>query len=220
MFLSDAQERPAEKPAPPTVPPTAAPPTAVASRVPPASAREREDGFVKDLPPGATYRPGDVSATQMRPGLVEEYSFDEEPERAQTKRRALLLGLLLVLVATLAFLIFFVQQRRNVVTTPPPAATETVEATLVVIQVTPDDLPPVDLYVVNSPEGSRTPPGSILTRLNPGRNDVALDQEGVWQFQARFQDRVSDVATLTLPAPPEARTITLDVPPPPDEQEP
>ena len=214
MLLSDAQERPQE-PEPPTLPPTT-----VASRVPPAAAELRDDRFVKDLPPGATYRPGEASATQMRPGLVEEYSFEDEPERAQTLRRALLLGLLLVLVATLAFLIFFVQQRRNVVTTPPPADTEPVGATLVVVQVTPADLPPVDLYVVNSPAGSRTPPGSILTRLNPGRNDVTLDQEGVWQFQARFQDRVSDVATLTLPAPPEERIITLDVPPPPDEQEP
>ena len=98
----------------------------------------------------------------------------------------------------------------------PPAETETVAATLVVFQVTPDDLPPVDLYVVNSPAGSRTPPGSILTRLNAGRNETTLDQEGVWQFQARYQDRVSDVVTLTLPAPPEERTVTLHVPPPPD----
>ena len=220
MFLSEADGRPSssEESAPDL------PPTAVASRVPPtvppALAQERDESFVKDLPPGATYRAGDSSATQSRPALVEEHSFDDEPERNQTLRRVLLLGLLLVLVATLAFLIFYVQQRRNVVTTPPPAETGTVGATLVSIQVTPDDLPPVDLYVVNSPAGSRTPPGSILTRLNPGRNDVTLDQEGVWQFQARFQDRVSEVATLTLPAPPEARTLTLDVPPPLDEQEP
>ena len=225
MFLSEADERPkASGESVSGEPVSELPPTAVASRVPPtvppALEQERDESFVKDLPPGATYRAGDSSATQARPALVEEYSFDDEPERNQTMRRALLLGVLLVLVATLAFLIFYVQQRRNVVTTPPPAETGTVGATLVSVLVTPDDLPPVDLYVVNSPAGSRTPPGSILTRLNPGRNDVTLDQEGVWQFQARFQNRVSDVATLTLPAPPEERTITLDVPPPPDEQEP
>ena len=100
----------------------------------------------------------------------------------------------------------------------PPAETETVAATLVVFQVTPDDLPPVDLYVVNSPAGSRTPPGSILTRLNAGHNEATLDQEGVWQFQARYQNRVSDVVTLILPAPPEDRTVTLQVPPPPNEE--
>jgi len=100
----------------------------------------------------------------------------------------------------------------------PPAETETVAATLVVFQVTPDDLPSVDLYVVNSPAGSRTPPGSILRPLNAGRNEATLDQEGVWQFQARYQDRVSDVVTLTLPAPPEERTITLHVPPPPNKE--
>ena len=173
-----------------------------------ASARTTEakaKPFVKDLPPGATSRPGEAN-TGLRPGAIQEYSFDVQPPVDPRRRRLIIMLLLLfVSAAVLAYLAFFWQQRRAAV--PAPAASTV--GYIVDAAIGPADLPPVDLYVVASPPGSRTPPGALVSRLSPPGRRVALDKAGTWQLQARFEDRASEIVTFQVP---QDRSVSFTIP--------
>ncbi len=174
----------------------------------PAAAATEPKPFVKDLPPGATYRPGEAN-TGLRPGVIQEYSFDAEPPADPRRRRLIIMLLLLIFgAAALAYLALFWQQRQDTVPAlgaPTPATVYIVDATLA-----PPDLPPTDVYVVSSPAGSRNPPGALITVVSPPGRQIALDRSGTWQLQARFQKRASEIVTFQVP---QERAISFTLPP-------
>lgn len=168
-----------------------------------------ERGFVKTLPPGATYRAGEEEPRPyLRPGSLEEYTFDDE-RRGPPRRRFVLLGLLLVAATALALLAVW-QQRRDLA---PVGGSASVSGNYVVtVTLEPSDLPPVTLYVVSSPEGSRWEPGAGIRTLSAQQpSELLLDRSGVWRLQARYDDRASEVATVEVPA---QRAVTIVMPAP------
>jgi hypothetical protein len=64
------------------------------------------------------------------------------------------------------------------------------------VRIDPAGLPPVSLVVVESPPGSRLPPGMVVGSV-PSK--VLLDRDGVWRFQARFGGTSSQVVVLVAP---------------------
>jgi hypothetical protein len=78
------------------------------------------------------------------------------------------------------------------------------------VRIEPAGLPPVSLVVVESPPGSRLPPGAVVGSV-PSK--VLLDRDGVWRFQARFGGTTS--RTVVLVAPDEAVLVVPFPPPPP-----
>ena len=164
--------------------------------------------FVKDLPPGATYRPGDVNSG-LRPGVIQEYSFDD-PAAADPQRRRLvvMLALLIVGAAILAYLALF-WQRRQTAEFPAPSAAATavysVEAAL-----GPSDLPPTDVYVVSSPPDSSKPPDSLIAVVSPPGRQIELDTAGTWQLQAKFEKRASEIVTFQVP---QDHAVSFTLPP-------
>ena len=163
--------------------------------------------FVKDLPPGATYRPGETN-TGLRPGVIQEYAFDV-PTPVDPRRRRLVIMLVLLIfgAAVLAYLALFWQQRQ----TARPEAVAGNPETVYVVDATlgPPDLPPTDVYVVSSPAGSRNPPGALITVVSPPGRQIALDRAGTWQLQARFQKRASEIVTFQVP---QERAISFTLP--------
>ena len=163
--------------------------------------------FVKNLPPGATYRPGETS-TGLRPGVIQEYAFDvPTPVDPRRRRLVIMLALLIFGAAVLAYLALFWQQRQAAL---PPTAALSPEAVYVVdATLGPPDLPPTDVYVVSSPAGSRNPPGALITVVSPPGRQIALDRAGTWQLQARFQKRASEIVTFQVP---QERAISFTLP--------
>ena len=179
----------------------------------PAGVVKRSSKFVKDLPPGATYHAGEASNSSSRPGMFEEYSFDDVPNRQpRDLRRIILLGLFLVGVAILAYLVTRQDLGRD-----NPVTTTTQERVRypVEVQIGPASLPPVEIVVVQSPTGSTLLPNTVVGRFSPGTNNIVLDKDGLWQLQARFQDRISEPVTFELP---QQRNIALTLPEAPQEE--
>lgn len=164
--------------------------------------------FIKDLPPGGTYKAGkttEVSSapfkeTPVAPTFDEVFLKDGRSSK-NTRRIVMVVGLLLSALV-LAGLVFFGTDSIR------PATTETNNAAsyIVSVNVTPANLPPLDLLVVSSPEGSKFRPGAVASKV-PGQ--VVLDRLGTWQFQARFQNALSEPVTLQLP---EQRNLTITMP--------
>lgn len=156
--------------------------------------------FSKDPPPGTRYRSGHQTPA-LEPGRFRFPSLhDGRIVAASPWRwyRFAMLGATLILVAILAFLALSSQADRL----GDPTATRAVVYVVDVV-VEPASLPPVRLFVVEAPDASKWQPGTELGNV-PGR--VVLDREGTWQFQGRFQDRLSQIATIELPA---QRLVTL-----------
>jgi hypothetical protein len=78
------------------------------------------------------------------------------------------------------------------------------------VRVEPPGLPPVRLVVVESPTGSRLPPGTVVGSV-PSK--VLLDRDGVWRFQAQFGGSSSH--TVVLLAPDEPLLVVPFPSPPP-----
>lgn len=196
MIVSDAGERePLSSGSPPAV-----------------NAAESGGKFIKNLPPGATYHAGETTREVLRPGMFEEYAFDDTPARRSINlRRIILLSLFVIGVGILTFLIL--RQDFNRIAPALPTSQETVRYP-VEVQIGPASLPPVEIVVVQSPTGSRLLPNTVVGRFSPGVNNIVLDRDGIWQLQARFQDRVSDTVTFELP---QQRTVALTLPEAPQE---
>lgn len=90
---------------------------------------------------------------------------------------------------------------------PPPTRPENITYVIDVL-VEPAELPPVNLYVVEGPPGSSLRPGSVLGTA-PRR--MALDP-GTWVFEGRFQGRVSEPVTITVPED-RLSSVTIRIPP-------
>ena len=168
--------------------------------------------FIKNLPPGATYHAGEMSREVLRPGMFEEYAFEDQPARRSINiRRIILLSLFIIGVGVLTFLIL--NQDFSRVSPDLPTTQELVRYP-VEVQIGPASLPPVEIVVVQSPTGSRLLPNTVVGRFSPGINNIVLDRDGIWQLQARFQDRVSETVTFELP---QQRNVALTLPEAPQE---
>lgn len=160
--------------------------------------------FVKDLPPGGTYRTGS-DHDEVRPG---DFVLEPEgnPATARPKwHRFALLGLVLLAAATLALLLN--RQRAALSATDGAPAGPQASFYIVNVTVRPSGLPPVTLYVLESPSASRWQPGVALDTV-PG--PVVLDQPGRWLLQGQFQDRRSAPVAVEVPA---DRDLTVVIPP-------
>ena len=205
---------PVRKPIPPST--SQSPSLPSRSPVPPASSapaerllRKRDadpvedtPGFVKNLPPGATYRSG--SFDDKRPSApIREEVLTEHDAKRPSNQRIFTLGLLVVSAAVLALLLLFYNRMESPATTP----TRTGHTQYIVnIDVHPDALRNVTLLVVSSPAGSERRSGHELTFV-PGA--AILDQSGVWRLQGRFQNQLSEIVTLDVPS---QRSATLVFP--------
>ncbi len=165
------------------------------------STRDSRPGFVKDLPPGATYRAGSLDDAQPPAPIRMDH-----PRELQRRRRSWRGPLLVILALVAAGAVVSIAFLNQDTLAPAPRTSGAVDY-IVSVQVQPTDLPPVDLYVAKSPSGSGTPAGTILCRA-PCK--IVLDRAGAWQFRAQFQNRTSNVADLKLPGP---RTLTITFPP-------
>jgi hypothetical protein len=161
------------------------------------STADSSPGFVKDLPPGATYRSGQLDG--VRPAAPVLRSAEDAPAgRRGSWRGALLLVLVVAAAGAAAALAFF-----NHGDVAPSAGSAGAVSYIVDVAVAPNDLPPVDLYVVRSPSGSATPAGTILTSVP---RKVVFDRKGTWVVEGVFQGRHSEPATVELP---NQRSVTI-----------
>lgn len=174
---------------------------------------ETSKTFVKSLPPGASYKPGDsFGNTNPYKAKLEQDLAELRTELASdgsNKRRSLMFIALIVAVLLLAGLamfnqVFFSQPLSQA------ASGNVLSQYIVELDIQPTDLPPIDIVVISSPAGSARPANSLLGKYNPGANQIALNKEGLWQLQGRFNDRVSEVVNLQLP---EQRRILITIPP-------
>lgn len=188
-------------------PPSSAPPLRPSHKD--RAANDSSPGFVKDLPPGATYHSGDVNASAP-PGAF-TYDFDEEgPTRQVNWGRIGLLGAIGLAVVAVVVTLFLLRPRTNFGNLGPPEAA----SFLVNVGVEPTSLPPVTLIVVDSPPDSRWRPGTIF---GTAPSQVVLDRGGRWSFVGEYQQRRSAVVTIEVPT---ERAFTLVMPAPPPSQEP
>lgn len=144
-------------------------------------------------------------AGSTRPGRD---GFDPAARRADGRgpRRIIMIAVLLILSAVLVTLVLWLR-RNDVQSVPQPM---TAGVTYVIdVAVEPDNLPPVNLYVLESPAGSQLRPNTILGTA-PRR--MALDAEGTWVFEGRFQGRVSEPVTIRIPEE-RSSTVTIRIPP-------
>lgn len=153
-----------------------------------------QPAFVKNLPPGATFRAGEAGAAGSGQKVLLEDSFVEELETPSRSRRPLMIVLGAMIGALLIAGMVFVSQGFRTYTVP-----ETAVNILVNVQIEPDNLPPIDLVVVSRPPQSRHQEGAVISQYPSGNYQLVLDKEGTWQFQGRFQDITSGVVTLTVP---------------------
>lgn len=194
-------------PPPPADAPRPTPPSSAAQRTPPSGAVQDDAGFVKDLPPGATYRAGnepDETSKKMRVAPTQRplgapKPEPHNPERGRYLRRIALVAVLLLGGAALATLAFLQQDNGG------STATNGSTRYIVDVEVVPDSLRLVTLSVVSNPPGSERSPGDEIATV-PG--PVVLDEAGEWQLQARFQQRVSNIRTVVVPT---QETIVFDL---------
>jgi len=179
---------------PPSAPGDADATRAAAPRAERSAASAPRPAAPSRLPPPAPPRP--VLRVQPAPGPT----LPKRPE--PLRRRHVLLAIALALsAATWALLASWSQQR--------PAAPTLVVRTVghvVDVRIEPAGMPPVSLHVVESPPGSRLPPGALVGSV-PSK--VLLDRTGVWRFEARFGDRRSPIVALVVPNDPD---LTLPFP--------
>jgi hypothetical protein len=163
--------------------------------------RDTSPGFVKDLPPGATYRPGNLEDS-LRPAPFRIESNEERAARVRSWRGPALLLLLFLTAGLAAYLAFVANQADE----PSPAGLSLVQHTIDV-SVSPTNLPPVSLVVDQSPPGSTYRPGTVMGSVP---RKVPFDVPGTWVVHAVFRDRVTDSVTVVVP---DDRAITLVFPP-------
>lgn len=165
------------------------------------SLRDSGAGFVKDLPPGATYRAGNPEEPVRVPPL--DLNVSAVPGTKQRNWRLPILVLTLVLVASAAGYLALVTNGE---------ATSAVQGNgafshFVDVRVEPSNLPPVSLVVEQRPSASDFRSGTIIASV-PRR--VRFDAPGTWVVHASFQGRVSESVTLRVP---EDTGITIVFPP-------
>jgi hypothetical protein len=203
-----------DAPAPdPLTPDTAAPDAATTGAAAPTPTSARREGsarvsarpskaaratFSKRPPPDVTYR---HAPDTWMPERVLTVPVEAMVGAVRDRRRVWLLAALVVAAVALVLLTTLGR---------PAGGSDTGVGTAGVfvldVRLAPERHPPASLVVVSSPSGSQFTPGTVLGSV-PRR--VALDRDGTWQFQARFQDRRSDLVTVVIP---ETTAVTLTFP--------
>lgn len=163
--------------------------------------RDSGAGFVKDLPPGATYHAGDPEEPVRVPPI--DFNVHAVPRVRKRAWRLPILVLTLLLVAGASAYLALVSDRDA----PSDLQGNTAVSHLVDVRVDPPNLPPVSLVVEQRPAASSFRSGTILASV-PRR--VSFDAAGVWVVHASFQGRVSESVTLNVP---EDTSITVVFPP-------
>lgn len=162
-------------------------------------------GFIKDLPPGATYRAGNPEEPVRVPPL--DFDVSAVPKPRKRAWRLPILVLALVIVAGASAYLALVARRDA----PSALQGSSGMSHFVDVRVDPSNLPPVSLVVEQRPSASDFRSGTIIASV-PRR--VRFDAAGVWVVHASFQGRVSESVTLRVP---EDTSITIVFPP---EEEP
>lgn len=163
-------------------------------------------------PPGWTPAQPPATATRdstRRNVTTETGRHNQPPPAGRPERgghRLIMIVALLVLSAVLAVLVLFL--RRGDLDRVPPQPMQSITYVIDVL-IEPTNLPPVNLYVLQSPAGSQFTDGTILGTA-PRR--IALDAEGIWVFEGRFQGRVSDSVTISIPED-RSSAVTITIPP-------
>jgi hypothetical protein len=170
------------------------------------SASGGRPSFVKDLPPGSTYRTGSVTA-QPRQTTAWDGEPPLEPEPAGKRRRSGMIAALVILTAVLAGLALY--SRGLLPFNQAPAVTAPLVTYIVDVQVEPADLPPVTLYVLESPAGSALRAGTIV---GTAPRKIALDRPGNWVFEGRFQGQASGPVAIQVPEE-RNRVVLINIPP-------
>lgn len=195
----------AAKPAAPAAWKADQPPASAAEKVPTIrhlKPRLLEDnpGFVKDLPPGATYRSG-RDTSDLPPASFEDKDPLRPADRQRGNRRLALLIALIIGVALLGYLAFMRQGAA-----PLTSAKRDTTQYKVNVSLEPNSLRYVSLLVIDSPPGSVRETGDEVATIPGPTGPLVLDAAGVWQLQASFQDMRSEVVTFTVP---EDRSVTF-----------
>jgi len=137
------------------------------------------------------------------PAAAPEPAAGRPPERRY--RRIVMIAVLAVLGIVLAVLLRIPDSGAAA---PKPAAASRDITYVIEVLVEPGDLPPVNLYVVESPAQSNLLPGSVRGTA-PRR--IALDP-GDWVFEGRFQGRVSEPVSIRIPED-RLSSVTIRIPP-------
>ncbi len=152
--------------------------------------------FVRDLPPGTTYKKGDsFNKSKSRKSFLDEFDeIDDDSDNQKIRNRGRIFALLVIFIAAASLGAFALLRQGSLIDNPTAA----VQHYVVDVEILPNNLPPVDVTVISSPIGSSLLPGTILQRVS-GKESIALDKEGVWELQGRFQSSSSDIVRFTLP---------------------
>lgn len=166
----------------------------------PSGSPKPASAFVKDLPPGATYRHGNLEDS-LRPAPFRLDRDDVGPGRRRSFRGPALLLLLLLVAGFAAYLTFVAREGRE------PVAGTTPVNHVVDVRIAPSNMPPVELFVDASPSGSAIAAGTLL---GPAPRRYTFDANGRWTVHAEIQGRRSGAVTFELPG---TANITLTFPP-------
>jgi len=205
-----AAERPAGDPSPPPAPPLVPLPTEPTEPDPitlnsdPGSMldvkRTGGSGFVKDLPPGATYHAGKLDEEVRVAPIRLDVNAVPKPRRRSVRVPLLFLALFAVAL-TAGYLALVVRRDAPNQVQGAGAVNHIVD-----VRVAPANMPPVRLMVEQSPPGSAYPPGTQITTV-PRR--VTFDANGVWTVYAQYGEQRGASATVRVP---EDTVVTLPFP--------
>lgn len=166
------------------------------------SPKDSSPGFVKAPPPGTKYRSGTLDES---PPPAPIRLLDQEERQLLAPRRAWRGPALLLLMILVAGFGAFLAWRDRTTRAAGPVSPFT--NYLVEVSVEPPNMPPVDLFVLRSPQGSRYSEGA---RLSTVPKSVAFDAAGTWVVYARFLNRQTAPVTLNVP---EDTKVTVVFPP-------
>ena len=156
---------------------------------------------------GVTGQSGTMSTGRSNPS-GQEMDWAEDQPVQRSSRRIIMITVLAVLTVVLVTLLFVLRQRDM---DQVPAGVSAGVTYVIDVLIEPDNLPPVNLFVMQSPAGSQFAPN---TALGTAPRRMALDMEGTWVFEGRFQGRVSEPVTIRIP---EERSSTITIVIPPEE---
>lgn len=157
-------------------------------------------GFVKDLPPGATYHAGKLDEEVRVAPIRLDVNAVPKPRRRSVRVPLLFLALFAVAL-TAGYLALVVRRDAPNQVQGAGAVNHIVD-----VRVAPANMPPVRLMVEQSPPGSAYPPGTQITTV-PRR--VTFDANGVWTVYAQYGEQRGASATVRVP---EDTVVTLPFP--------
>lgn len=167
--------------------------------------------YLKSLsstPEAAAGRSVGVTGGSSRSSTDPEPDYRNDWPEHRTNRRTIMIIVLVVLSAVLITLLLVLRQRD---TEQAPTGISGGVTYVIDVIIEPDDLPPVNVFVLESPAASQFGPN---TALGTAPRRLILDAEGTWVFEGRFQGRISEPVTIQIPEE-RSSSVTITVPPEP-----